>query len=146
MSFIRIWIHFVWATYRRYPYLNQVIRPSVFKHIKEYANSKSIYLDEINGYFDHVHCLVSMNANQNAASIANLLKGESSRWINKNELIKTGFAWGDKYYAASVSHSHVNIIRNYIRNQEEHHKKKSSIQEFDDLAEEFGIDNLGPEL
>ena len=62
-----------------------------------------------------------------------LLKGESSFWINKNKLTVENFGWQDEYFAASVSHSQINVVRQYRRNQEEHHKKKS----FQDEHEEF---------
>ena len=53
-----------------------------------------------------------------------LIKGESSFWINRNEFIKNKFEWADEYFAVSISESHVNKVREYIKNQEEHHRKK----------------------
>ena len=52
-----------------------------------------------------------------------LIKGESAYWINKHGLTKEKFEWQDEYFATSVSESNPNKIRNYIKNQEEHHKK-----------------------
>lgn len=72
MSYIKIWIHLVWATKDRYPFLNKEIRQKVFSHIRENAKLKDIYIDHINGYTEHVHCLLSLDANQNIAAIANL--------------------------------------------------------------------------
>ena len=75
-----------------------------------------------------------------------LLKGESSFWINKNNhlfpcLNGDKFAWQEEYYALSVSKSVLNNVRNYIKNQEEHHKKKSFQNECDlivKIFKEFG--------
>jgi len=53
------------------------------------------------------------------------LKGESSYWINKNELVPREFEWADEYFAVSVSESQVEKVRQYILKQEEHHRKKS---------------------
>jgi len=44
-----------------------------------------------------------------------LIKGESSFWINKNNLTKTNFEWADEYYAVSISESHINKVRDYIK-------------------------------
>jgi REP element-mobilizing transposase RayT len=44
---------------------------------------KEIFLDTINGYNDHIHCLLSMSSTQTASGIVKLLKGASSRWINE---------------------------------------------------------------
>ena len=140
MPYIRIWIHLVWATKDRYPYLTKEVRSKVFAHIKENARTKGIYIDHINGYSDHVHCLISLGANQNIATIANLLKGESSHWVNKNKLTKSRFGWQDEYFASSVSHPQLDTVRRYIRNQEEHHKKKTFQQEYDDFISKYGFE------
>jgi putative transposase len=133
MGFLRVWIHLVWSTRNRFPYLTKNIRYKVFDHIRENARNKGIYLDHINGYVEHVHCLISLNSSQNLATIVNLLKGESSFWINKNELTKVNFAWQEEYYTISVSPSQVNAVREYIRNQEEHHRTKTWLEETEDF-------------
>ncbi len=143
MSFIKIWIHLVWATHDRKPFLNDDIRWKVFDHIKENADLKNIHLDHINGHFDHVHCLISLSSDQNIATIVNLLKGESSFWINKNKLTKTKFAWQEDYFAVSVSESQIEIVRKYIRNQEYHHRKKTFQQEYDEFMEKYGFETGG---
>ncbi len=71
-----------------------------------------------------MHCLISLGPGQNIDKIMMLLKGESSYWINKNKLFHYKFEWQDEYFAVSVSESLVNRVRNYIKNQENHHKKK----------------------
>ena len=66
MSFIKIYVHIVFSTLYRIPLLNSTeLRVKVWKHIKENASSKGIYLDMINGYSDHCHCLISLGSNQN---------------------------------------------------------------------------------
>jgi putative transposase len=139
MSFIKIWVHAVWSTYNREPWLTKDIRQIVFSHIKENAVKKNIHLDHINGYYEHVHCLLSLNADQNIATIANLLKGESSFWINQNGLTKTKFSWQDDYFAVSVSYSQIGLVRNYIQKQEEHHKNKTFQQEHEEFIRKYEL-------
>ena len=143
MSYIKIWVHAVWATHERQPFLHKDIRWDVFNHIKENATSKNIHVDHINGYLEHVHCLISLKADQNIATVANLLKGESSFWINKNKLTKTKFSWQDDYFAVSVSESQIGVVRRYIRNQEEHHRRKSFQEEYDEFIEKYGFESVG---
>lgn len=140
MPYIKIWIHLVWATKDRQPYLTEGIRKKVFQHIAENAKAKGIHLDHINGYWEHVHCLISLNADQNIATVAQLLKGESSYWVNKNKLSTERFGWQDEYFAASINHSQIDVVRQYIRNQEEHHKKKSFQKEFDEFIGKYGFE------
>ena len=139
MPFVRIWIHLVWATKNRQPLLTKDIRQKVFAHIRENAPTKNIYVDFVNGYTDHVHCLISLNQEQTIAKVAQLIKGESSFWINKNNLCKENFEWQDDYFAVSVSESGVNRVREYIKNQEIHHGTKTFQQEYDEFIEKYGF-------
>ncbi|WP_445432930.1 IS200/IS605 family transposase [Chryseobacterium indoltheticum] len=140
MPFIKIYIHLVFFTINRIPFLNSTeVRVKVWKHIKENASSKGIYLDMINGYSDHCHCLISLGSNQNIEKIIQLIKGESSFWINKNQLTKDKFAWQDEYFAVSVSESMIESVRNYIKNQEIHHKKKSFADEYQEFIDKYNF-------
>ena len=140
MSYINVYVHFVWSTKNREPFLIKDIRQEVFKHIKENAKAKNIHIDFINGYVDHVHCLVSLSDSLSIGKIAQLLKGESSFWINKNKLTTTKFEWQDEYFAIGVSDDKIQIVRDYIANQEEHHKKTTFSQEYDKFIERYGFD------
>ena len=75
MPFIKIYIHLVFSTKNRIPYFNTPeLRIKVWKHIKEHASQKGIFLDMVNGYSDHCHCLISLGSNQNIEKIVQLLK------------------------------------------------------------------------
>ena len=139
MPLLKVWIHLVWATKNRKPVLTKDIRDKVFKHIKENGKEKNIYVDFVNGYIDHVHCLVSLNAEQTIAKVVQLLKGESSYWANKNDLCKEKLTWQDEYFAVSVSESGVDRVREYIKNQEEHHRNKTFGQEHDEFLKRYGF-------
>ena len=143
MPFIKVWIHLVWSTKNREPYLDKSIRQNVFAHIKENARKKDIYIDFINGYTDHIHCLISLGLDQTIAKTVQLLKGESSFWINKQQLTKQHFEWQDEYFAVSVSESVVDRVRDYIRNQEEHHKHKTFQQEYEEFISKYGFEKFG---
>lgn len=139
MGYTKVWLHLVWATKKREPVLSKEIRSKLFSHIRENARSKNIYIDFVNGYVDHIHVLVSLNADQSIAKITQLIKGESSFWINKNKLTPQKFEWQDDYFAVSVSESGVNKVRDYIKNQEQHHAKKTFQQEYDEFIEKYGF-------
>ena len=142
MSFIKIYIHLVFSTLERKPYLNsKELRIKVWKHIKENATEKGIYIDVVNGYSDHCHCLISLSSNQNIEKVAQLIKGESSFWINKNSLTIEKFHWQDEYFAVSVSESIIEQVRNYIKNQETHHLKKTFSDEYLDFMEKYNFEN-----
>ena len=141
MSFVNIWVHVVWGTRRREPLLEKSVRYDIFNHIRQNAKSKGIHVDFINGYVDHVHCLISMNAKQDIATIVQALKGESSHWVNnKTALLKHRLEWCEDYYAVSVGASGLDAVREYIRNQEAHHGKKTFADECEEFMRIYGFD------
>ena len=142
MGYIKIWVHLVWSTKNRQPLLVADIRKQVFDHIRENAIDKNIYIDFINGYNEHVHCLISLGSGQNIDNILMLLKGESSHWINKNKFFKKKFEWQDECFAVSVSESAVNRVRDYIKNQEEHHRKRSFQEEYNEFMRKYGFEKF----
>ncbi len=137
MSWIRIWVHLVFSTKNREPYFSSPeLRKNIFNHIKQNAEEKEIWLDMIGGWQDHIHCLLSLGREQSISKVAQLIKGESSNWINKNDLTKTKFIWQDDYWA--VSESHLKSVREYIKSQEEHHKKVTFSQEIEIFMNKYG--------
>mgnify|MGYP003610924663 CR=1 FL=1 len=138
MPFIKIYIHVVFSTSNRTSFLNTSdLRVKVWKHIKENASDKRIFMDMVNGYSDHCHCLISLGSNQNIEKFVQLIKGESSFWINKNQLTKDKFSWQDEYFAVSVSESKIELVRNYIKNQEKHHQHKTFAEEYQEFIEKY---------
>jgi len=143
MPFVKVYIHFVWSTKNRYPFLdNKELRTKVWKHIQDNAQKKGIFVDFVNGYADHCHCLVSLGVDQTILKVMQLIKGESSFWINKHGLTTEKFEWQDEYFAVSVSESMIDRVRNYIKNQEEHHKKKTFQEEYDELIIKYGFQHF----
>ena len=140
MPWIKVWLHFVWSTKERYPYLTDEIRPRVLDHIREKARAKNIHIDFINGWLDHIHCLISLGSDQTIEEIMKLIKGESSHWVNKNKLTAPRFAWQNDYFVASVSESNLRKVRKYIAEQEQHHSTISSAEEFDSFLFRAGFE------
>lgn len=138
MPYVNVYIHFVWSTKNRAPLLHtQEIRKKIWNHIISNAKSKGIFIDFINGYSDHCHCLISLGVDQTIQKVMQLIKGESSFWINKQNLIPTKFEWQDEYFAISISKSDIENVRAYIGNQEVHHLKKTFKEEYDEFMRSF---------
>lgn len=143
MPFVKVYIHFVWSTKNRYPFLDsKELRLKVWKHIRENAKEKGIFVDFVNGHIDHCHCLVSMGVDQTIKKVIQMIKGECSNWINKNQLTKEYFEWQDEYFAVSVSESLIDRVRDYIKNQEQHHRKKTFQQEYDEFISKYGFERF----
>ena len=140
MPFIKVYIHFIWSTKNRYSYLNtRELRMKVWDHIRQNAKEKGIFVDFVSGYSDHCHCLISLGTDQTIQKIMQLVKGESSFWINKHQLTAEKFEWQDEYYGVSVSESILPRVRKYIENQEQHHRKKSFQEEHEEFILKHGF-------
>ena len=146
MSFVKVYVHFVFNTKNRHPYFStRDLRQKVWQHIRENAKEKEIFIDRINGYKEHCHCLVSLGKSQSLQQIMQLIKGESSHWINKENILENKrikFNWQEEYFAVSVSESVVEKVRKYIENQEEHHSNKTYQQEYDAFIKTYGFERF----
>ncbi len=105
MSYVRIWVHIVFSTKYHIPFLTPEIKEKVQLHVMENCKKKGIFLQAINGYSDHLHCLISLENQQKF----------------KNEK----FQWQEEYYAVSVGESQLAAVIRYIKNQEVHHQTNS---------------------
>ena len=139
MPFIRIWVHLIWSTKNREKIIPSEMKNILIEHIKSNCNEKGVWLDSINCVNDHIHLLISLNAEMPISKLVMLIKGESSHWINKNKLIRGKFQWQEEYIALSVSESIIPKVRDYIKNQEEHHRRITFSEEYDDFMKKYGV-------
>ncbi|MCX6254353.1 MAG: IS200/IS605 family transposase [Bacteroidia bacterium] len=142
MPYVKNWLHCVWGTKNRAQFLLGDIKFDVINHIRVNAKAKGIYIDFLNGHTEHIHCLLSLNHDQSLSKVIQLIKGESSFWINKNSLTRNKFEWAEEYFGISVSDSHLPRVREYIKNQEQHHKIRTWQEEYDEFMEKYGFNNF----
>ncbi len=143
MSYVKVWIHAVWGTKNHDKILTKDVRKILFQHIRDNAKEKGLYIDFVNGYLDHVHCLFTLNADLSISKTLQLIKGEASFWANDKNIVRPKLKWADEYFAVSVSESIVDKVREYIKNQEEHHRTMSFKEEYDKFIKKFGLESQG---
>lgn len=94
----------------------------------------------INTMPDHLHFFFGFRPDQSLSDLMRLVKGDSSEWINDNKISRYNFRWQEGYGAFSYSKSQIPMIATYIQNQEEHHRKKTFLEEYRELLDEFEIE------
>ncbi|CAM3946661.1 IS200/IS605 family transposase [Flavobacterium jumunjinense] len=94
----------------------------------------------INGTEDHIHIFIGMRPSQSISDLLQDIKASSSKWINDKKFLKIKFEWQSGYGAFSYSKSHVDKVINYIKNQEEHHKKETFKEEYLKFLKVFEIE------
>jgi REP element-mobilizing transposase RayT len=142
MSYLKILVHCVWTTRSRLPFLKDNIREAVISHILENSRTKDIYIDKLNGYNNHLHAIISLGGKQSISDVMQMIKGESSYWINKNKLTSNRFEWQNDFWAVSIGINHLKNLRRYIGNQVQHQLKKSVEDELDRLVREYGLERF----
>ena len=129
-SYSRCWLHVIWATLKREGIFDKSAGAKVSAYLTEYAETKGIYMKINYVNADHVHALIDLPTKYSLEDAMQYLKGGTSFWINEKQVVSGKFSWGRGYGAFSVSESLVAQVAHYIAGQEEHHRKKSFLEEF----------------
>jgi REP element-mobilizing transposase RayT len=140
-SFNKIWIHTIWSTKDRAPLIQPLFEQKVYYFLSEQLRESGCPTRIINGMPDHIHCLFLLNPHKSIAEVIKQIKGSSSHFINHNNFLLEKFSWQTGYASYSVSESIVDRVYEYIKNQKQHHQKKSFQQEFDEFIKVFGFEN-----
>jgi putative transposase len=130
-----VWLHLVWATLERRPLITPTAAVKLSSHLNQYASEKGIYMRINYVNPEHVHAVIDLPTHLCLEEAVQLLKGASSHWINENGLLPGKFGWGRGYGAFSVSHSGIWKVSQYVADQQEHHRKRSFIEELQRFVE-----------
>lgn len=133
-TYASIFIHCIFSTKDRQPLISADRMAGLCDYIGGIAKSEGFTLITAGGTADHIHLLFILPAPNALAHAVQKLKGSSSRWMGKT------FAWQEGYGAFSVSASQVPVVKKYIENQVEHHRKRSFEEEFTSLLRSCGVE------
>ena len=98
-SFIKIWIHAIWATKERQPMIHKSVENTIYQFISEELRALGCPVRIINGMPDHIHCLFLLSREKSIAEVIKQIKGSSSHFINQANLISEKFSWQPGYAA-----------------------------------------------
>jgi REP element-mobilizing transposase RayT len=125
-----ILVHIVFSTKYRVAVLDESWRADLFAYIGGTVRAHKAALLEAGGIEDHIHLLMKFHPQFAISSTVQLLKANSSRWINENRNTSSRFQWQRGYGAFTVSQSMVATVKKYIANQREHHRTQQFEQEY----------------
>jgi len=130
-------VHCVFSTKNRTDAIAETMQRRLHAYLFGIARNLQIKVIALGGTANHLHLLIGLRANQCLSSAIRDLKANSSRWMSENG---PRFAWQEGFGAFSVSPSNVAVVKDYIRKQAEHHKKRNFEQEFLMLLKKSGVD------
>ncbi|MDX6497235.1 MAG: REP-associated tyrosine transposase [Blastocatellia bacterium] len=123
MSYTNLLYHIVYATKERATLIANTLRPRLHEYLGGTVRGLGGVALEVNGVADHVHILAKPRPTISVSEFLSKLKSGSSGWAKRQTAGRLG--WYARFAAFIVSESQVELVRRYIRNQEEHHRTKS---------------------
>ena len=139
-SIHNIYVHLIFGTKHRDRCLNENMRPRLYAYLTEVSNNLGYQTIAFGGYVDHVHGLVCMGKDVLSKDWIRDLKSNSSRFLKEGCGMASGFHWQGGYALFSVSPTGVEACREYILNQEEHHRTKSYQEEVEEFLDRYGVE------
>jgi REP element-mobilizing transposase RayT len=139
-TYTQIYIHYVFAVQNRFGLIQNHWRDELYKYMTGTITNKGHKLLVIGGMPDHVHALVSMSPKQAPSDLMADVKRSSSLWINNRRLVMGHLSWQEGFGAFSYGKSQIPNIANYIETQEEHHKKRTFMEEYLDFLKLFDVE------
>ena len=139
-TFTSLYYHIIFSTKNREPWIFPDIEQRVWKYIGGIARKHRMSALQVGGIEDHPHALIKAPPTFAPCQIAQLLKGESSKWIHQEFRKLRLFGWQDGYGGFTVSKSNVPAVIEYIKNQREHHRRKTFQEEYIEFLKAVGIE------
>ena len=139
-SYRQIYYHIVIGTYRHKSTIPDEHCDELYKYIWGIIKNKKCKLYRINGSTEHLHLLTDLHPTIALADFVKDIKVASSIWLKAHGQFNNFEGWSEGYGSFTISHYDKDRLIDYIKNQKEHHKKFTFMDEYKKLLKEFGID------
>jgi REP element-mobilizing transposase RayT len=131
--------HIIFSTKDRVPMITVAWRERLHAYLGGVIRNSDGVPEAVGGVADHVHLLIGLRATHNLADVVRDVKSVSSRWVH-DEMRTLAFTWQEGYGAFTVSPSQRDPERQYIADQEEHHRRRSFQEEYVELLRRSGVE------
>jgi putative transposase len=132
--------HIVFSTKNRTPVLTRERRDDLFRYMWGIIKNRHGHLYRINGVEDHLHILSSLHPTVSLADFVKEVKTGSALWIKDNSVFKGFSHWQEGYAAFTCSRRDIDDLIEYIKRQEEHHRKTTFEEEYRKLLFDAGVE------
>jgi REP element-mobilizing transposase RayT len=139
-TYTQIYIHLVFAVKDRASLIPRDHRAELQKYITGIVSAKKNKLIAIENEPDHIHILVGLQPSTAVSDLVRDIKANSSRWLAQQSWMKGHFEWQEGFGAFSHSRSQLDDVIRYIMTQEEHHRKRTFLEEFEAMLKAFGVE------
>ena len=139
-SLAKNYVHLIWSTKNREPIIDKNIKDDLHAYMAGICNKLECYAMEIGGIEDHVHIVCKLFRKLPLMKLIEEVKSHSSKWMKTKGDQYQNFYWQNGYGAFSVNPKEIDVVINYIKNQEEHHKKQTFQDEYKAFLNQYKIE------
>ena len=127
-SYTQLYLHLVWSTWERHPLITPELQPRIYSGIQHQARKMGVEMIAVGGICDHVHVLIRFPPAVAVTTIVGPLKGASSHLVTHVIRSPDAFRWQGGYGAFTVSRFGISRVRDYVLDQERHHREGTLIE------------------
>ena len=138
-TYVNLLVHVIFSTKDRRPHIDAELQSRLFAYMGGVLRDIGATPLIVNGMPDHVHQLVGLPSTRSIAEVIRVVKANSSKWVHEEFASRRDFGWQSGYAAFSVSQSNVDAVRQYVADQEEHHRTVSFQEEYVAFLKRHGI-------
>ena len=138
-SYRQLLYHLVFRTKDSKPTIGQNNADKLYAYITGIIKNKNSHLYRINGIENHLHILSDLHPSIALADFVKEIKVSTSMWMKSGELFPLFNGWADGYGSFTCSYRDVGRLIDYIKGQQEHHRKKTFEEEYRSLLMDSGI-------
>lgn len=139
-SLVKNYMHIIFSTKYREPLIHKPVEAELHAYLGGVCKSLECHPIKVGGYVDHIHILCMLSKKIALMKLLEEVKSHSSKWVKTKGDDYKNFYWQDGYGAFSVNPSQVDVVINYISNQEEHHKKKTFQDEYRMILKKYQVE------
>ncbi|HWY12309.1 MAG TPA: IS200/IS605 family transposase [Bacteroidia bacterium] len=139
-TYTQIIYQIVFGTKNREHVLTKDKRDDLFKYISGVLENKKCHLYRIGGVEDHIHILTHLHPSISLSDLVKDIKLSSTDFIKSNKLFPNFNGWQEGYGAFTYSIKQKDVLIEYVKNQEEHHRITSFKEEYLELLQENGVE------
>lgn len=140
MPYTQIYYHIVLRTKHSEKTLPQENISELYRYIHGIIKNKKSYLYRINGMEDHIHICTSLHPSIALSDFIKDIKLATNYWMKSHKEFSQFKGWGEGYGGFTFRHKERDTVINYVKNQQEHHKKESFKGEIARIFREEGIE------
>ena len=138
-TYTQIYIHIVFAVKGRQCHIPKQHKEALHQYITRIITNKKQTVIRINSMPDHIHILIGMNPNVALSALVRDIKANASKFINQKRWVVGKFEWQAGFGAFSYSHSQLDDVVDYIKNQEAHHARQTFKEEYLAFLKRFNV-------